>query len=82
MKLSLFRSVSDPREYGFTADTTGDSLPPEHAPWNLIDEAIQETGGVLATLALSENVHQIVQRDGFCLLRFAATVRESTGDPS
>jgi hypothetical protein len=72
MKLSLFRSVSDPRDYGFTGDATGGNLPSEHAPWKLVDDAIHETGGILATLALSEDIHQVVQRDGFYLLRFAA----------
>ena len=72
MRLSLFRSVNDPREYGFTADAAGNNLPQEYAPWEHFDDAALAVDGILAPLTSSEHLAQVVERDGFYIMRIAA----------
>jgi hypothetical protein len=77
MRLSLFRSVNDPRVYGFTADAAGNNLPGEYAPWKYFDDAALAVDGILAPLISSEYVAQLVQRDGFYIMRIAAVADDT-----
>lgn len=77
MRLSLFRSVNDPREYGFTADTAGNNLPADYAPWERFDDAALAVDGILAPLISSEHVAQVVQRDGFYIMLIAAVADDT-----
>jgi hypothetical protein len=69
MALSLFQSTTDPSVYAFTANPFVRNLPDDFGPWRPIDLAGLTDGGMLAGLAASNAVGEVVVRKGVYLAR-------------
>jgi hypothetical protein len=74
MPIFIFWSEADKAVFGFTADTTGDNLPANLAPWSRNGTGEPIAGEGTMALAAANPVIQAVERDGFYIGRAAATV--------
>jgi hypothetical protein len=77
MKLTLFRSTTEPDIFGFTVDPTGSNLPDEFGPWRKAGEGIAartHEGNSFDGLASSDPVIKMVEKHGFYLARSGLTI--------
>jgi hypothetical protein len=63
MEVHIYISTSHPSLRAFTSDSTGGNLPPEYAPWRIVDcGRLTIIGAPIDPIAIA------VQRDGFYLV--------------